>query len=166
MYVKQLLIKVSFCTLIILVFRLSEIHAQVSITTSGGNISGNQGSVSYSVGQVIHTAYTGTTGSIIQGVQQPFEISILTDINEIKGINLSYTVYPNPVNEYLTLKIEDLSIDNLIYQLLTIEGKIIESDLIENKETEIFVNNLNSATFLLKVIQNNSVVRVFKIIKN
>ena len=59
-----------------------------------------------------------------QGVQQPFEISIVTGIEEAKGINLSVSAYPNPTTDYLTLSIDEFEISNLSYQLYDMNGKL------------------------------------------
>jgi hypothetical protein len=34
-----------------------------------------------------------------------YEISVVTGIDEAKGINLSVTAYPNPTTDYLTLEV-------------------------------------------------------------
>jgi|SRR5690554_3243411 len=74
---------------------LTALKAQESVNATGGDASGEGGSVSYSVGQITFQTHTGTNGSVAQGVQQPFEISVVTAIEEAKGINLSVTAYPN-----------------------------------------------------------------------
>ncbi len=48
------------------------IHAQQATTATGGDASGSGGTVASSVGQIVYTTNTGTTGSVVQGVQQPF----------------------------------------------------------------------------------------------
>ncbi len=53
---------------------------QETITSAGGNTTGSAGSVSYTVGQIIFSTFSGANGSVIQGVQQPYEISIATAI--------------------------------------------------------------------------------------
>ncbi len=78
---------------------LTGLQAQTSVNATGTNASGSGGTVSYSVGQVVYTTNTGASGSVAQGVQQPFEISIVTGIEEAKGINLSVSAYPNPTTE-------------------------------------------------------------------
>jgi hypothetical protein len=67
---------------------LTGLQAQEVIPAVGGNASGSGGSVSYSVGQVAYQTHTGTNGSVVEGVQQPYEISVLTAIEEAKNINL------------------------------------------------------------------------------
>ncbi|MEQ9147218.1 MAG: hypothetical protein RLP13_03000 [Cytophagales bacterium] len=49
------------------------ISAQESVSSSGNTISGSNGSISYSLGQTIYISYSGTSGEINEGVQQPFE---------------------------------------------------------------------------------------------
>jgi hypothetical protein len=69
-------------------FSLSTVSAQESINATDGDVSGSGGSVSYSVGQVVYTTHTGTSGSVAEGVQQPYEISVVTGLEEAQSINL------------------------------------------------------------------------------
>jgi len=96
-------------TLFIFTFSLSTVSAQENVNATGGNASGSGCSVSYSVGQVMYQIQTGTNGSVAQGLQQPYEISVLTAIEETKGINLSVTAYPNPAIDSLQFKLKGKS---------------------------------------------------------
>ena len=153
-------------TLFTLTFSLSTVSAQTSVNATGSNASGSGGSVSYSVGQVVYTTNTGTSGSVAQGVQQPFEISLVAAIEEAKGINLSVSAYPNPTTDYLTLRIDELEISNLSFQLYDMSGKLLQSEKITGNQTSIVMSNLVSATYFVKVVQGNKEVKTFKIIKN
>lgn len=145
---------------------LSGLQAQESMNASGGNASGGEGSVSYSVGQIVYTINTGTSGSVAQGVQQPFEISVVTGLEEAKGINLSVSVYPNPTSNYLTLKISEFDKSNLSYLLHDINGKLLRNEKLSGNETQINMSNYVSSTYFLKVITGNQSIKTFKIIKN
>jgi hypothetical protein len=142
------------------------IQAQNTIPASGGNASGSGGSVSYSVGQVVYTTNTGTNGSVTQGVQQPYEISVVTGIVEAEDISLEMVVYPNPATDFIKLKIENYEVQNLRYQLFDINGSLLQDNLIVGNEISIDMSNYMSATFFLKVTDNNKVIKTFKIIKN
>ena len=107
-------------------FSLSTVQAQTSVNASGGNALGSGGSVSYSVGQVVYTTNTGTNGSVAQGVQQPYEISVVTAIEEAKGINLSVSAYPNPTTDYLTLEVADFNLLPLTFHLFDMNGKLLQ----------------------------------------
>ena len=145
---------------------LTGLQAQETIPATGGNASGSGGSASYSVGQVIYTTNTGTNGSVAQGVQQPFEISEVTGIEQAKGINLNCSAYPNPTTDFLMLKVENYDKENLSYQLYDISGKLLENKKVTGTETSIVMSNLVPATYFVKVTEGNKEVKTFKIIKN
>jgi len=50
-------------TVLLLGIGLTGLQAQTSVNATGGNASGGGGSASYSVGQVVYTTNTGTSGS-------------------------------------------------------------------------------------------------------
>ncbi len=93
------------------VISCSPIHIKktvMNLMTNAMEASGSDGTASYTVGQVVYTTETGTNGySIAQGVQQPFEISVVTGIKEAKDISLSVSAYPNPTSDYLIVKVEN-----------------------------------------------------------
>jgi hypothetical protein len=157
--------KLKLSAMLVMGLWLTVVHAQKTVTVTGGNGSGTGGSVSYSVGQVIYTYNTGATGSVIQGVQQPYEISVVTGIEEGKTINLVFWAFPNPATDFVKLKVEDYKTDNLTYQLYDISGNTLESKKIEGNETSISIRNLVPSIYFLKVKDHNKELKTFKIIK-
>lgn len=150
---------------------LVSLQAQESVNATGGNASGSGGSVSYSVGQLVYTTNTGTSGSVAEGVQQAYEISVVTALEEAKGINLSLSAYPNPTTDYLTLSIDNSVKTNhdfslLSYQLYDMNGKLLQSEKINEAQTQIAMGNFIRASYLLTVSQNNTTLKTFRIIKN
>ncbi len=139
--------------------------AQEVIPTSGGTATGSGGSASYTVGQVVYKTNNGTNGSLAQGVQQPYEISVVIGIEDAKGISLECSVYPNPTRNQLILKIEDYSYRTLRYQIYDMNGKLLLSNELNSAQTEIPVTSLSSATYLLKVIDVSQEIKTFRIIK-
>jgi hypothetical protein len=142
------------------------LQAQNTISASGGNASGSDDSVSYTIGQIIYTTYIGTNGSVAQGVEQPYEISVVTGIKEAKDISLVIIVYPNPAPDYVRLKIKNYDIQNLRYQLYDNNGSLLQDNKVEGSETNIVMGNLVPANYFLKITDNNKVIKTFKIIKN
>ncbi len=141
------------------------LQAQESVNATGGNASGSEGSASYSVGQVVYTTNTGTNGSVAQGVQQPFEISVVTGIEETT-ISLFIFVYPNPTTDYLTLKVDKFELLTLSFQLFDMNGKLLQNKKVTDNETSINMSNLVPATYFVKVIEGNKELKTFKIIRN
>jgi hypothetical protein len=164
MNVNQILMRSLFTFLILLLPLL--ILGQQSIPATGGNSEGSGGTVSYTVGQLVYTTNSGSGGSSSQGVQQPFEIWVTTSIEPAKDISLLLSAYPNPTNDRLTLQIENYESLDLSYKLFDANGKLLESKKITGPETEISVLDLFSAIYFLKVIDSQTEIKTFKIIKN
>jgi opacity protein-like surface antigen len=149
---------------------ITAMQAQTSINATGGNASGSGGSVNYSVGQVAYQTNTGTSGSVTEGVQQPFEISVVTGIDGTEGINLSVTTYPNPVIDNLTLSIEgdnktSYDLSRMSFQLLDMRGNLLLKENISVKQTTLDMGNFVPATYFLKVFRGEREVKTFKIIR-
>ena len=142
---------------------LRGLYAQESPTATGGEATGTGGTASYSVGQVVYTTNIGTNGSVAQGVQQAFEISTTLGINQT-SINLELSIYPNPTTGYLTLKTKKS--ENISYQLFNLQGKLIKDKKVTKNNTNIQMNELPKAIYLLKVAKNNKIIKSFKIIKH
>ena len=158
--------KIKLSAALLLCIGLTGLHAQNTIPASGGNASGSGGTVNYTVGQVVYTTNTGTNGSSGQGVQQPYEISVVTGIEEALGISLEIGVYPIPATDFVKLRIKNYEVQNLRYQLYDNNGSLLLDNKVEGSETSIIMNNLVPAIYFLKVTDNKKVVKTFKIIKN
>ena len=140
--------------------------AQQSITIAGGEAAGTGGSMSYSSGQVVYTTNTGTNGSVAQGIQQPYEISVETGIEETESIPFQCSIYPNPITENLVLKIEKYDMENLLYQLCDMNGRILENNRITGNENIIVMSRFVPGTYFLRITVIDKEVKTFKIIKN
>jgi hypothetical protein len=152
------------CLAFLFGFGLTTVQAQEAITATGGNASGSAGTASYSIGQVVYTTNTSGAGSVAEGVQQAFEISIVTSLNE-KDIDLQLAAYPNPTADQLTLT-SGKDFENLSYQLFDMTGKLLAAEKVVNKQALIKMSNFPSATYLIKVSDNTTVIKTFQIIKN
>jgi hypothetical protein len=143
---------------------ITNLLAQQSTNTSGSEASGSGGTASFTVGQIDYITAIGSGGTITQGIQQPYEIFVVTGI-EVTDINLT-SVYPNPASDFIVLKVENAISENFTFQLYTIQGKILLSKKIENSQTSISMAALANAIYFIKVLNNNKEVKTFKIIKN
>jgi len=157
--------KILLSAVLLIGIELTGLQAQEAIPASGGNASDRGGTVSYSVGQVVYTTNTGTNGSVAQGVQQPYEISVVSGIEKAKDINLICSAYPNPTTDFLTLNVKNYDNENLSYQLFDMSGKLIENKKLTSNETTITMENRVAAIYFLKVTDNQQEIKTFKIIK-
>jgi len=139
-------------------------QAQQATTASGGDASGSGGTVAYSVGQVVYTTNTDASGTVSQGVQQPYEI-FTVGIKETE-LNILLSVFPNPTAYNLTLQISDYNNEKLSYQLFDMQGKLLNNGQVTAQQVQINTANLPPATYFINVVnQENKKIRSFKIIK-
>ena len=147
-------------------FCIAIVQGQQTIPATGGNASGSGGSVSYTVGQILNGFISGSNGTVAQGVQQPYEISVVTALRNTEDISLKCLVYPNPTAGLTKLVFESDDFENLRFRLYDINGILLQDKKVESRETEISMDNLSSSVYFLKIIKNNLEVKVFKIVKN
>lgn len=150
--------------LLLLLLSVGSVRAQEAVPATGGSASGSNGNMSYSVGQVVYTAGSGTNGSVIQGVQQPYSISSAGIGEELENIRL--TVFPNPATDVLNLSLEETEITGYSYALYNQQGQLVRSSTISEAQTTIPVQDLKAANYVLNVTQGEEVVKSFKLIKH
>lgn len=140
-------------------------YGQESPVTSGGEAAGNDGAVSYSVGQVLNAVDSSLDGSIIQGVQQPYEI-YTSSVDESLPVKIQLSIYPNPTRDMLHLRVEDTEHFTLTYQLRDIKGRLLNTKAIKGSLTQIDLAHLDASTYFLKVLGQDQEYKTFKIVKH
>lgn len=139
-------------------------NAQETVCASGGDASGIGGTVAYSIGQVAFSHYNGTNGFINEGVQQTYDdvgLQITAHASDY-----SIEVFPNPCVDELILKIQNLQIEGLNYQLYDMTGVLCHSGLVASEKSTINFLDLAPSTYELLLFQENKNIKSFTIIKN
>ena len=138
-------------------------YSQKTIVASGGNSTGN-GSVSYSVGQLIYTSNFNSEGSVSQGIQQGFEFFSLSNA-DFKELSLEAKTYPNPTKNTLNLVLKNLNLKELSYKLYDIKGLEVSKGKVIAKSTAIGMSKMAKGVYVLKINNKNKQLKTFKIIK-
>jgi len=160
--------KISYQYLLFFIFLLSPnfLFAQQSINASGGDALGINGSVSYSIGQIIYTTEFSDNLIFFQGVQQAHEFFVIPDLAEKEKFALVTAVFPNPTSNYLILEVKDISVSSPLHVvLLSVSGQQVYMQEVTNPRTQIQLDHLASSLYFLKVTQGNTLIKVVKIIK-
>lgn len=155
---------------------VNEIPATPVISLSGNILhsnapSGNQwynqdGILSGSTNQDFHVTQIGSYYTIVKlsgcssNASNTIIISALGLTNEQNSHSVS--LFPNPVSDVLNIKIEGNS-ESVDFEIITLNGKILESGNFSNIKT-IETSNLNNGIYFLKIIDNKS-IEYYKIIK-
>ncbi|MEO6684302.1 MAG: T9SS type A sorting domain-containing protein [Ginsengibacter sp.] len=89
------------------------LHAQQGFVTVGGDINTGSGSVSFSVGQLDHGHFSNAGFLVIEGLQQPYEVSAPLPITLLyfsaraskeKTIELKWSTVSESNNDYFTIE--------------------------------------------------------------
>ena len=142
------------------------VMAQADFVPVGGTATGNGGSVTYTIGQIAVQNASNGDKSILEGVQQPYEIQTV-GIDDYPGITLVAVVYPNPTAHSVKLKISNYEIPEygLKAQLYDNNGKILRFFAINDLETIIDMEQYPTAAYQLRVMENNRLLKTFKVVK-
>ena len=143
------------------------VSSQQSVHTSGGESLGPGGSLSYSVGQIAYSAYQGLSGTVFEGVQQPY-IAIMVN-TETPFSDISIRLFPNPADHYTSVEINEFGPSNDLSDfscdLYTIYGHAMWSENIESPLTRLNTSTLIPGMYLLKVNYQNQPIKTFRFIK-
>lgn len=140
--------------------------AQNEFVSIGGDITSEKGNLSFSVGQTAYQFILGTEGNINQGVQQPYEIYVITAADDLALIDFECNAFPNPTNNLLTLSIKNKAPYGLSYQLVNSTGSLLSQNDLVGEETTLSMRNYTPAVYFLRLIEDEKIIRTFKIIKH
>ena len=147
----------------LLLFGFEALHAQQSTTAAGGTATGADGSATYSVGQIAYERISSTGGSVGEGVQQPYEF--LIGIDEINGISVTMTLFPNPSSSAVNVKIESDLLKDVSFILCDMLGKVLLRDNINAQLTSIPLDKFESGNYELTILNKKEKVKSFQITK-
>jgi hypothetical protein len=138
------------------------LYSQQVIAPSGDTYKNSQNSISWTIGESVIETFSHTDIILTQGFHQT-KITV-TNISSTENLNFRITVYPNPASDILYVQYDDKSAE-FKYSLYNISGEIIKNGIIQDRNTPIDLQNINTGTFFLKIIDNTGITQTFKIIK-
>ncbi len=139
-------------------------QSQETVLSAAGDVSGSGGTSSYSVGQAIFHLNAGSTGTVGEGVQQPYEILFMDGIGDTE-FPLACRVYPNPALTKVVLSLEREDVTRFRYELRDIQGVLLEGSGVAGKEMEIPMAARQAGTYLLSLFEGNMKMATWKVIK-
>ena len=135
---------------------------QEVVSTQGDSYSTANGSIDFTIGEVV--IFTGTDGNhaITQGFHQTnWNFVSLEDHQP----NFEVSLYPNPMESELTIQTSEFL--DVSYTLYDSRGRIVCEDTLSGELTAIAVDNLAPGNYQLSLQDNNQThLKTFKLIKN
>jgi hypothetical protein len=151
-----LILSIAFCATI-------QIQAQNNTVSAGADAEGSNGSISYSIGQVVYTSATGINGSINQGVQQPYDYDVITGIEHTE---IELALYPNPTLGQVNLTIADPRTQEYSLSLFDATGRLFLQTSKLNELNSFSMESYAAGAYTLSVFKNEELVKSFRIIRN
>ena len=125
--------------------------AQEVISSQGETYSNANGSIDFTVGEVIVNTGTNGTNDLTQGFHQ-------TNWNflgvEDYAPDYQVTIFPNPTQDVLNIKTSVF--ENVTYTLYDAQGKLIMQDILSVEQTPIQVSQLAPGSYSLELIFENT----------
>jgi hypothetical protein len=138
-------------------------YAQQNILSAGSSDSGTDGSITWSVGQVAYSTTFRTTGSVSEGVQQPYEIFTI-GIDEKETLP-DCRLFPNPTSGKLILAFDKTVPEHLDWQITTTGGVMLDTGVICSKEEILSLDEFTTGIYFIAILKNDQPVKVYKIVK-
>ncbi len=132
------------------------------IGSAGNTATSGNTQLTWTIGEPIVNTATSTNNVLTQGFNQG--LLLITAIDELN--NTTVSIQPNPTSDFAIIKLDDQNLSNAQYILTDINGKVIQQNKIENKQTSVSFQDLANATYFIQVITSNQKAKTFKIIKN
>jgi len=145
--------------ILVLFIAVISTKAQEVVSSGGDYHETSNGSLSWTIGEPItETSSNGNT--ITQGFQQ--SRLTITNISEINSSEIEVSVYPNPTNEFITIKVSENQ--HYTIQLFNLNGKLLTEQKSNSTENILNMANYTNGTYLLRFINNNE-TNTYQIIK-
>ena len=152
---------------IVLIFFSHYSFAQQSVVSSGSSVVSNQGSFSFSIGQILISQNLSSSASLFgesivlsHGVQQVF----LQRCSENEKVEILAT--PNPSDGQFTINLinwDEKKINLNIYDAL---GKNVFAGNIQNDQTKLNLSNLSSGVYIMSLGYHCGTLSTFKLLIN
>lgn len=154
--------------LLLFTFSLLRLNAQTNspeiITTAGDSFKASNAQIDWTLGEISTNTVSKNGTTLTQGFQQgDYNIHILV-IKETENYKIS--VFPNPAIDFVTLKTVDFEFNkNANIQIIDLQGRKIFETLFSNNAQTLNLSHFVAGEYILRILDSNSIIGEFKIIK-
>ncbi len=144
----------------LLISAASAVYAQEVISSQGSTYVNTNGTIDFTLGEVITNTETSGNFTLTQGFHQTnWNFLGLEDFNP----TYSASIFPNPTSDELIIKASDF--EKVTYSLFDDQGKLISQNLLSGEVTLIQVNQLEFGTYYITLKNENQQLKSFKLVK-
>lgn len=134
-------------------------YAQEVVASGGGTATGENVSISYTIGETVTETFSNDDYILTQGFQQAIEVKSVGIVNTP---SIEVNVFPNPAASEVFIEASEYK-DNA-FKLVSISGSVISTGNLTEKTT-IDLSNIASGSYILTVEDEDALIQ-YEIIKN
>lgn len=139
--------------------------SQQVVSSAGGQGSGTNVQLSWTVGETMIETFAGTSAILTQGFHQ--SKLLVTAVKPLVYPGISLEVFPNPVTSALQLQVKGEEIPELMVRLFDMNGRVVHVEAVKAMPGMISMEKFTPGTYLLKVYSaSDDPLKTFKVIKN
>lgn len=143
--------------------------APQSVNSCGAKMGQSNGSLSFTVGELVVLSQTDSQGNTLGGGFTTGSTLTTVSIQETDVAVLDISVFPNPTSDLVNIRINHSSIEQVVVCITDFQGKEVYSGKYEGISITFGINTAAFApgTYVLSLKNNNNqVLGSYKIIKN
>ena len=143
--------------------------APQSVNSGGAKMTQANGSLSFTVGELVVLSQTDSQGNTLGGGFTAGATLTTVSIQETNAAVLDVKVYPNPTSDLLNIQINHSTIDQVLVTIIDLQGKEVYNGKYAAISNVIGINTAAYATgtYMLTLKNlNNKVLGTYKIIKH
>lgn len=140
-----------------------------SINSGGTKMSQSNGSLSFTVGELVVLSQTDTEGNTLGSGFTTGATLTTASLQEVDELVLDIDVYPNPTNELVNIQINYSAIEQVLITITDLQGKEIFNGKYAGVSNLIGINTAtySNGTYILSLKNsNNQLLGTYKIIKH
>jgi hypothetical protein len=143
--------------------------APQSVNSSGGKLIQANGSLSFTVGELVVLSQTDSKGNTLSGGFTAGAALTTVSIQETDVEVLDVKVFPNPTSDLVNIRINHSTLDHVFVSITDLQGKEVYNGKYAGISNTIGINTaaFASGTYVLSLKNNNNQVQgSYKIIKH
>ena len=143
--------------------------APQSVNSGGTKMTQANGSLSFTVGELVVLSQTDSDGNTLGGGFTAGATLTTASIQETDATVLDVSVFPNPTSDLVNIRINHSSIEQVVVTITDLQGKEVYNGKYAGISNTIGINTAAYApgTYVLSLKNlNNQVLGTYKIIKN
>jgi hypothetical protein len=143
--------------------------APQSVNSGGTKMTQANGSLSFTVGELVVLSQTDSDGNTLGGGFTAGATLTTASIQETDAAVLDVKVYPNPTSELVKIQINHSTLDQVVVTITDLQGKEVYNGKYAGISNVIGINTAaySTGTYILTLKNpNNQVLGTYKIIKH